>query len=619
MHMNMYCPILNKDREFIKWTKDNETFTEGKVILTIHAAQAIDSGRYRCFQNHTIISSYLLLVKDLPIVLPLADSVEVLAGKTAVLGCNIGGLSSARWLKDNLVVQNQPRFTAVALGAIRKLFIRKVVSSDAGTYECQGVDAYISRKATIRLEILFPAVITSKPASVLTYSGMNVTLKCLSEGYPNPETFWYNSRQDLVGKSSVLELINVMEKDAGIYKCIVNNSISDDSALASVAAKVETDYVSVKYYDFKKIVTLLFELPPIVNVTHTGELKWIIYFNGTEIVRSEKTSRGSRYALSPVGAVNREVALIIQGAQQQDGGIYTGEIVNQGSNVVAVVDNKLRATKGAKVEFRKFQASLLVDKIFFSWTLLNVNANGFLKGFRLKFYQFDPRSGESEVVSSRRLSSSRRNATFAIESWNSNCFIYGAELKPIVSQGISSAVDVSTDDNLEETVEYFCRREKQCSTISRLCVVKSKPGIQLKMRRNNCGFSGLSNETIATFVKEALKDEFEHFQKSRVGIEVEDLIQSSDNSTLIFRGIVNHLRHRKALEAIHAVSSMLQTNGTLETRICAFKILEDCSPIYYKNSRLLECQLDRNLRNRAEESNVTLFFVCMFLLAVTLF
>ena len=65
-------------------------------------------------------------------------------------------------------------------------------------------------------------------------SGSNVTLLCVTEGYPSPEVSWVKDGNAIQNKADTLSIPNSRKSDQGRYVCTAKNSFGSDSKASYV-------------------------------------------------------------------------------------------------------------------------------------------------------------------------------------------------------------------------------------------------------------------------------------------------------------------------------------------------------------------------------------------------
>ncbi|RUS78485.1 hypothetical protein EGW08_013773, partial [Elysia chlorotica] len=125
------------------------------------------------------------------------------------------------------------------------LHLRKVMLSDAGTYECH-INTSPVQLSPIQLVVQEPPRIlesASSPVSMRVKEGETVQLLCNATGTPPPEVTWYKRPpgKDQVGimnPGEVLVIHNASRTCAEVYQCRASNGV-DPPAVRTISVHVE--------------------------------------------------------------------------------------------------------------------------------------------------------------------------------------------------------------------------------------------------------------------------------------------------------------------------------------------------------------------------------------------
>ncbi|KAK3706059.1 hypothetical protein QZH41_004157 [Actinostola sp. cb2023] len=166
------------------------------------------------------------------------QSRTVLAGSNVTLTCNATGspVPDITWKKNGNKVSETPVETATSTSRLSVLHLINVQEEDVGVYTCyanNSADNVVSNAANVTIGNANPNIIVH-PESRTVLAGSNATLTCNATGSPVPDITWKKNGNKVsetpvetatnTSRLSVLYLINVQEKDVGVYTCYVNNS-----------------------------------------------------------------------------------------------------------------------------------------------------------------------------------------------------------------------------------------------------------------------------------------------------------------------------------------------------------------------------------------------------------
>ncbi|XP_024082908.1 peroxidasin homolog, partial [Cimex lectularius] len=150
-------------------------------------------------------------------------------GDTVQLECSVKGdvAPLITWTKDDLPVP-AARATISPEGT---LTINSVTIEDSALYRCN-VDSIGGRISTsAELVVNAPPKITTPPESQWVKSGVDVEMKCVAYGYPNPIITWYKDgntvqptdRIKLKEDNHIVIIQKVEETDSGLYTCLAQS------------------------------------------------------------------------------------------------------------------------------------------------------------------------------------------------------------------------------------------------------------------------------------------------------------------------------------------------------------------------------------------------------------
>uniref|UniRef100_A0A8C9R6U4 Hemicentin-1 n=1 Tax=Scleropages formosus TaxID=113540 RepID=A0A8C9R6U4_SCLFO len=243
------CPAKGTPTPVIKWFRNREELTgkepgvsvlEDGTLLILASVSPLDNGEYICVASNDAGSTerkYHLKVNvppdvqdnDKPV------NISVVASQSTSLVCDITGSPTPviTWYKDGEPVVPSKTVQILQEGKILKLM--KVATSDAGQYNCRGINIAGSTKKNFLLDVLVPPSISggSSPHDMSAVLSQEVNLECKVKGVPFPTVQWYKDRKpvflgdpnvEVMNKGQVLRIKSVRLGDEAHYQCIVMNT-----------------------------------------------------------------------------------------------------------------------------------------------------------------------------------------------------------------------------------------------------------------------------------------------------------------------------------------------------------------------------------------------------------
>lgn len=136
-----------------------------------------------------------------------------------------GGVTVASYF-DRPSVENSyaSRYNATWVPTKLTLIVFNVTSDDKGEYVCR-VQANAGGLKTWQRKIAVDLLVQSQITNIsgeTVIEGLNVSLRCLFEGNPQPNFTWTRVSDNRV---VTMPLIDVRRQDAGEYRCIADNGV----------------------------------------------------------------------------------------------------------------------------------------------------------------------------------------------------------------------------------------------------------------------------------------------------------------------------------------------------------------------------------------------------------
>ncbi|KAK3796539.1 hypothetical protein RRG08_003255 [Elysia crispata] len=289
-------------------------------------------------------------------------NVTIRVGQTAVLPCTVENVGKYKVLWQKNQRKNQKTSKRVLTMGNRRiisddritverpftiewnLHLRKVMLSDAGTYECH-INTDPVQSSPIQLVVQEPPSISesmSSPTSVRVREGETVELMCNATGTPPPEVIWYKrltgknqvqpiipsivpssedkcyySYKGIMNQGEVLVIHNASRTCAEVYQCRASNRV-DPPAIRSI--RVHVEFPPEVFLPTKRIGQSISK-PTILECTISAYPhnvnRWRL--NGSDIRRDQK-----RYTIELYKDGDNQVTLTlrINSVAPQDYGTY---------------------------------------------------------------------------------------------------------------------------------------------------------------------------------------------------------------------------------------------------------------------------------------------------------
>ncbi|XP_028410700.1 matrix-remodeling-associated protein 5-like [Dendronephthya gigantea] len=203
---------------------------EGKATLVIKNFNESRNGEYRFTFSGLDPSDVKVSVKKKPnVILDCFSRVLLTMGEDFTCLCrgeNGNPAPDVIWIKDGKEIGDRRKYN-------KTLAIKTNDWQNRGTYTCKA-ESYPD--LAFRDEKSIEVIINYKPANIKIELLPNpavidgsVTIKCSSEGFPEPNYIITHNDCKLVTTKKEITLQNVQWKDIGTYKCLANNSLGSDS------------------------------------------------------------------------------------------------------------------------------------------------------------------------------------------------------------------------------------------------------------------------------------------------------------------------------------------------------------------------------------------------------
>ncbi|XP_056596341.1 matrix-remodeling-associated protein 5 [Triplophysa dalaica] len=350
--VEMMCQSQGNPKPQITWVQPDRTMVHSGVstnymsgqrvsvspngTLYIKSASHTDRGIYKCISSNALGAdtiSVRLTVAALPPVIkqPRHENVSLSEGSTAFLNCTAIGdpHPSIAWITPDGMQLHPSQFINgrnLFVFPNGTLFVRSLVLTDRGRYECSVTNVVGTAQRTIILTVR-KSIKSSRARITFSSSqktdvvyGDRLHLGCIASGNPEPRIIWRTPLKKLVdahysydprikvSSNGTLSVVSVTEKDGGEYLCVARNKIGDDfvpfkvSVLtkpAKIEQKTEADK-KVMYGGHLKVDCVASGLP-------SPKIHWALP-DGTminRVIKSERNvgSRSRRYVVFDNGTL----------------------------------------------------------------------------------------------------------------------------------------------------------------------------------------------------------------------------------------------------------------------------------------------------------------------------
>ncbi|KAM9401531.1 neuronal cell adhesion molecule a isoform 16-T17 [Salvelinus alpinus] len=280
----IYCEAKGKPHPSFSWTRNGTHFdvekdskvlmkpSSGTLVIDISGEKAeAYEGIYQCTarnEHGTAVSNNIVIRQSRS---PLwskerKEAIMVQVGVSLVLQCRPpAGLPPPIifWMDNNF--QRLPQNTRVSQALNGDLYFSNVLLDDTrNDYICYARFPHtqtIQQKQPITVKVLDNSPSGERRPSFMAPPGRSSTqmalrggvleLECIAEGLPTPEVSWYkesgelpSSRMSFHNFQKTLKIADVMEADAGDYRCTAKNSLGSAHHIIKVNVKAAPFWIS---------------------------------------------------------------------------------------------------------------------------------------------------------------------------------------------------------------------------------------------------------------------------------------------------------------------------------------------------------------------------------------
>ncbi|XDV35446.1 hypothetical protein PO909_005392, partial [Leuciscus waleckii] len=255
------CVVKGNPQPSVAWRVNGQPLNEvpasnRKILkdgtISIHNANPENSAVYQCEaanRHGTILANANIMIMNIQPLILTENNLQYMAveGKGVVMHCKVFSSPTAgiTWSKaDSANVVEGERFSVHKNGSLE---IHNVMKEDMGEYSCfaQNTEGKVAIVAT--LEVKDPTRIVDPPRDLRVLVGTTIQFSCQAESDPSFgddfEILWKKDGMTLNGSENaryimedgVLEIINVIFGDQGLYVCVARTPVDQDMAAAQLS------------------------------------------------------------------------------------------------------------------------------------------------------------------------------------------------------------------------------------------------------------------------------------------------------------------------------------------------------------------------------------------------
>ncbi|XP_059397548.1 neural cell adhesion molecule L1-like isoform X3 [Carassius carassius] len=351
-NLELECIVQGLPSPKVQWIRKDGVLSESRTskdsfdrVLRFKNISESDSGEYQCTATNLqgiITHTYRVSVEAAPYWIKKPESQLYAPGDTVKLECKADGIPSPEvtWsINGNLLTDIDPDPRRSLKHGV--LTLKNVELSDTAVYQCKAINKHgsILINAYVYVIELPPQILTEDGLMYSVAEGQTTELACETFGSPQPNVTWEGETWDaLVANSRMsqlpdgsLQISNASLNDSGQYTCTVSNSKITITAELDVLNKT----VIVKPPLALRIqrgmpATLTCEYQ-VDSRQDTPQVQW--RKNRQKLTES---SDSDKYMID-------ESTLIIPEVKEEDGGIYTCEVITtldmaEASGSITIVD-----------------------------------------------------------------------------------------------------------------------------------------------------------------------------------------------------------------------------------------------------------------------------------------
>ncbi|KAK7078505.1 hypothetical protein SK128_000027, partial [Halocaridina rubra] len=357
--LKVSCHIQTLVPFSLSWQKDGIELVEeraypqsAEVEYTIESPVREDEGRYTCVARNvagSASSTIFVDMKEPPPQIAAPANASLAPSRPAILNCDVTSTVeyNLTWSRYIILGQVQDFFGRVEttgefmniedMNGYRvlennSLLLEDVTAEDGGWFRCTAANEGGRRAREIHVSVQSPPEVAVLPEMVPFREGENISVSCISRGFPKPRVEWWSGEIILTGtqgrmsaeeSDQILKIQSARQNDAGIYTCKAYSTAGTAEVSATLAfieapsVIVATDAILVGNGD---TATLFCS----VSGTPTPSVRWL---------------KDGNLEVTPLPFIEIDGgSLCIYGVQESDAGRYTCIASNAAGSDHAEID-----------------------------------------------------------------------------------------------------------------------------------------------------------------------------------------------------------------------------------------------------------------------------------------
>ncbi|XP_078464319.1 cell adhesion molecule CEACAM5-like isoform X3 [Lampetra planeri] len=333
-----------RNNQFISALEERHTFIDGGASLRVESVRHTDTGDYQCEVWNTAsmaisepVRVTILEAATKPRVeMDRSEALKGIHSVTMICSHDMSTQPEYSWLRDNRPIsatEERHKF----LNGNASLRVENVQQEDAGLYQCVVKNSLSTETSdSVRMTVLEAA---TKPRVEMDRSEAlkgihSVTMNCSHDMSTQPEYSWLRDnrpisaleeRHTFSDGNASLRVENVKKEDAGLYQCVVKNSLStetSDPVRMTVLGRVSKPQVNMNERKVEEGHS-----PLIMTCTNSRETDHqYLWFQDERLI----SAPDQRLSLSNGGATLR-----VEVVQLNDAGEYTCLVRNNASEAIS--------------------------------------------------------------------------------------------------------------------------------------------------------------------------------------------------------------------------------------------------------------------------------------------
>lgn len=258
--LKIECPVVGDPPPLVTWLKkgqpviatDHLAILKDSQVIYVESASPTDAGDYTCLASNEAGNTeqeFIVLIQVPPKIKndDIVENVSTVAYHPFRLECPASGnpFPEIKWKKGGhfLNISTPALSNSYVMRWIPgpALQVNRALTNHSGIYICEATNAAGSAQKSYNVSVWRPPRFLSEypiHQEISSNTRHNLTLSCLSEGYPIPQTAWFKDGQLLLSTSNQnifrhdgqeLFLQNLTVADSGQYRCMTINVAGNTS------------------------------------------------------------------------------------------------------------------------------------------------------------------------------------------------------------------------------------------------------------------------------------------------------------------------------------------------------------------------------------------------------